>query len=101
MAGNRIELWGRLAKAAELRITPAGSAVLRMAIRCGVPGDNDLMLKVVLMGESARQLAARIRPGDELRASGVVRSLTGNAGRSGIEVVADSVEPEQGLNQSE
>lgn len=94
VTGNRTELWGRIARPAELRTTPTGTAVLRLAVACGVDGD-ELVLTVVMTGESARELAQRLKPGLEVRVVGQLRAvMRGKAelGKPGIEVIADSVE---------
>ncbi|HTW87996.1 MAG TPA: single-stranded DNA-binding protein [Candidatus Binataceae bacterium] len=92
VTGNRTELWGRIARPAELRSTPTGTAVLRLAVACGVDGD-ELVLTVVMTGESARELAQCLKPGREVRVAGQLRVMRGKAefGKPGIEVMADSV----------
>ena len=52
MTGNRIELEGRLLDQPEVRITPAGTPVLRFTVECGAPGE-ELRLGIVMTGESA------------------------------------------------
>ena len=96
MAPNRIELWGRLVKEPELRTTPAGTALLRLAVDCGSAGDA-LRLEVVMASEGAREVAARLRAGQELYVQGRLRAA-GRAGKpsSGIqslEVLASEIKP--------
>ncbi len=52
MTGNRIELEGRLLGKPEIRVTPAGTPVLRFTVDCGAPGE-ELRLGIVMTGESA------------------------------------------------
>jgi primosomal replication protein N len=91
VAGNRIELWGRLLKAAQIRVTPTGVPVLRMAVECSAQGDHGLVLTVTVAGERARDLATELRPGVEVSAKGVLRALRNRSAGSIIEVMADSV----------
>jgi len=94
VTGNRIELWGRIAGPAELRSTPTGVAVLRIAVDCGADGDK-LILTAVMTGERARERARSLRPGLSVRVAGQLRGAArGKAeiGRPGIEVIADSIE---------
>ncbi len=94
MTGNRTELWGRIARPAELRSTPTGTAILRVAVACGVDGD-ELVLTAVMTGDGAREIASRLKPGLQVRVAGRLRvAVRGKAeiGKTGIEVIADSVE---------
>ncbi len=80
--------------AADLRITPTGTAVLRIAVECGAEADG-LTLMAVMSGEGAREIAARLKPASLVRIAGRLRQAArGKAeiGRPGIEVIADSVE---------
>ncbi len=97
MAGNRIELAGRLASAPELRVTPGGTPVLRMTVDCSNEGE-ELKLAVVMTGDPALAVKALLEPGRPVRVMGRLRAL--GAGLSGLvaqpkfEVVAESVEPQ-------
>jgi primosomal replication protein N len=89
---NRIELRGKLTRAPLLRVTPAGTALLRLMVECGSPG-SDLTVSVVMTGEQARTLAADLAVGRAIRATGSLRSIGGQGGqlRNSIEVVADEI----------
>jgi len=94
VTGNRTELWGRIARPAELRSTPTGTAVLRLAVTCGADGE-DLVLTAVMTGDGARDIAPRLKPGLQVRVAGRLRAaMRGKAdiGKAAIEVIADSVE---------
>ena len=82
-----------MVKAADLRTTPTGTAVLRIAVECGAEGDG-LTLMAVMSGEGARETAALLQPGCEVRVIGRLRQAIrkNEIGRPGIEVIADSVE---------
>jgi single-stranded DNA-binding protein len=94
--GNRIELDGRIVSALEYRVTPRGTAVLRMTVDCSAAGE-DLKLAVVMFGEPANALKAILTPGQAVKVSGRLRSIKagGNQLRpeEKFEVVADSIEP--------
>ena len=95
MAGNRIELDGRLLTQPEVRVTPAGTPVLRFKIDCSVPGE-EMMLTVIMTGDSALAAKALLEPGRPLRVVGRLRALRAGlkavASESAFEVVAESVE---------
>ncbi len=97
VAGNRIELNGRLASAPELRVTPGGTPVLRMTVDCGNDGE-ELKLPVVMTGDPAMAIKALLEPGRPVRVVGRLRAI--GAGLSGLvahpkfEVIAESVEPQ-------
>ena len=92
MTGNRIELEGRLLGKPEVRITPAGTPVLRFTVECGAPGE-ELKLGIVMAGESAMEAKALLEPGRQIKVIGRMRALKGNLKTSGaFEVVADSIE---------
>lgn len=88
---NRIELCGRLTEAPELRTTPAGTAVLRIAVECGAP-EHELTLSVVMAGQPARAVAANLALGIKVRVIGSLRAI-GERSRAprAIEVVADQI----------
>jgi primosomal replication protein N len=91
--GNRIELRGKLARAPELRTTPAGTALLRIVVDCGAP-ENELIMNVVMTGERARAIAAELVVGREVRATGSLRATVARGGaiaRGTVEVVADEI----------
>jgi single-stranded DNA-binding protein len=81
---NKIELWGRALDQPELRTTPSGTALLRLAIDCGAAGE-DLRLEVVMTGEPAREAAARLETGQALYVSGQLRAV-GRAGGPALRV---------------
>ena len=92
MTGNRIELEGRLLDQPEVRITPAGTAVLRFTVECGAPGE-ELKLGIVMTGESALTAKPLLEPGRLVKVTGRMRALKGSLRKdSGIEVVAESIE---------
>jgi len=62
-----------------------------MAVKCGAAGD-ELALTITLVGDRARELAAALKPGSEVRATGSLRTLKGRSESPIIEVMADSVE---------
>jgi single-stranded DNA-binding protein len=93
MASNTIELRGRLVNHPELRTTPGGMSVLRLAVDCGEDGEQ-LRLDVVMVGEQARARAAGLRSGQEIRVSGRLRSAkpaNSGFGRNEIEVLATDI----------
>ncbi len=94
MGRNRIELTGRLACAPEVRTTPAGTPILRIEVDCG-EGRASLILGVVMAGESARELGARIGAGSMVRVTGTLRAVGGRGwrrlGLEGVEVMADTI----------
>jgi single-stranded DNA-binding protein len=94
VTGNRIELEGRLLGHPEVRITPAGTPVLRFTVECGAQGE-ELNLGIVMTGEPALAAKPLLQPGREVRIVGRMRALrTGLKTRTdaGYEVVAASVE---------
>ena len=91
MAGNRIQLWGKVLAEPELRTTPAGTSVLRIIVEAG-----DFALAVSMTGEAARKSANLIRVGAEVMVSGSLKAAR-KPTKSGIvdttyEVSADSVD---------
>jgi single-stranded DNA-binding protein len=94
VTGNRTELWGRIARPAELRSTPTGTAILRLTVACGAEGEQ-LVLSAVMTGDGARELAPRLKPGLRVRVTGRLRAASrgmADIGKAGVEVIADSVE---------
>lgn len=99
MTGNRIELEGRLLEQPEVRITPAGTPVLRFTVDCGAPGE-ELRLGIVMTGESALAAKPLLAPGREVkvigRLIGLRRGLKGGLKTprpdDAFEVVAASIE---------
>ncbi len=92
MTGNRIELEGRLLDQPEVRITPAGTPVLRFSVDCGAPGE-ELRLGIVMTGESALAAKQLLAPGREVNVIGRMRTLKGSLKTdTGFEVVAASIE---------
>ncbi len=100
MAGNKIELWGRMTGEPELRTTPAGTSVLRITIE----GPGDLGIPVVMTGESALRLRTTLKAGGgEIRVSGTLkavrRRLKSGLTETAYEVAADSIEIEEGIQR--
>jgi primosomal replication protein N len=92
VTGNRIELEGRLLDQPEVRITPAGTPVLRFTVDCGAPGE-ELRLGIVMTGESALAAKQLLAPGREVKVIGRMRTLKGSLKTdTGFEVVAASIE---------
>src|SRR5437879_5694053 len=97
MAGNTIELWGCVQGEPELRVTPAGNAVLRIVVDAGREKDS-LTLAIVMTGDTAKALGARLRTGVSVRVKGSLRPARRRS-RSGVmeevtEVEAQSIEIE-------
>jgi primosomal replication protein N len=92
VGANRIELSGRLLAEPELRITPAGTPVLRIIVECGDAAEK-LALGVVMAGERGRAVRASLRRGGAVEVSGRLRiaAARGAAG-AGVEVVAERIE---------
>jgi primosomal replication protein N len=92
VTGNRIELEGRLLNQPEVRITPAGTPVLRFTVDCGAPGE-ELRLGIVMTGESALAAKPLLAPGRQVKVIGTMRTLKGSLKTEiGFEVVAASIE---------
>jgi single-stranded DNA-binding protein len=91
VTGNRIELEGRLLDQPELRITPAGTPVLRFNVECGAPGE-ELRLGIVMTGESALTAKPLLEPGRQVKVVGRMRALKTLRKDAALEVVAASVE---------
>jgi len=90
---NRIELVGTVATAPELRTTPAGTPVLRLEVNCG-EGREILRLGVVMVGESTREIGARIAAGATVKVTGTLRAVRGrgwSSAASGVEVLATAI----------
>ena len=92
MIGNRIELDGRLLDQPEVRITPAGTPILRFTVECGAPGET-LRLGIVMTGEPALSAKALLEPGRQVKVIGRMRELKGSLKTVGaFEIVAASIE---------
>ena len=95
MAGNRIELDGRLVGEAEVRVTPRGTPVLRFIVDCGAAGE-ELKLAIVMTGDLALAAKGLLEPGRQVKVSGRLRALGAGIGAvradAGFEVVAATVE---------
>jgi single-stranded DNA-binding protein len=92
VTGNRIELEGRLLDQPEVRLTPAGTPVLRFTVECGAPGE-ELRLGIVMTGEPALVAKGLLEPGRQVRVIGRMRILKGGLKTAGaLEVVAESIE---------
>ena len=95
MTGNRIELEGRLLGQPEVRITPAGTTVLRFSVECGALGE-ELRLGIVMTGEKAVAANSLLQPGRQIRVIGRLRALRVPLSDAAYEVVAESIEREKG-----
>ncbi len=92
MTRNRIELEGRLLDQPEVRLTPAGTPVLRFTVECGAPGE-ELRLGIVMTGEPALVAKALVETGRQVRVIGRMRMLKGGLKTAGaLEVAAESIE---------
>jgi primosomal replication protein N len=90
---NRIELVGKVVGAPEVRTTPTGTPVLRIEVDCG-EGRELLRLGVVMAGEGAREIGARIGAGSTVKVAGMLRAVRGrvwSSAASGVEVLANEV----------
>jgi single-stranded DNA-binding protein len=100
VTGNRIELEGRLLGKPEVRITPAGTPVLRFTVDCGAPGE-ELRLGIVMTGESVLAAKAKqlLEPGRQVKVIGRMRALKAGLktarAETAFEVVAASIEPSE------
>ena len=101
MAGNRIELWGRLVGQPELRITPAGTAILRFAMEFG-PQSGESTMAVLMTGEAAQVLLSELKAAANVRVSGslkpIRRRLKSGMFETGYEVMAESIKLEESQN---
>jgi single-stranded DNA-binding protein len=97
MGRTRIELSGRLVKPPMLGATPSGRAVLRLSVDCGEEPEH-LLLDVVLVNETARDLARMLSAGEQVRVVGALKALRRSpaavAARERVEVIAVEVAPE-------
>jgi len=92
VTGNRIELEGRLLDQPEVRVTPAGTPVLRFTVECGAPGE-ELKLGIVMTGESGLAAKPLLELGRQVKVIGRMRMLKGSLKTVGaFEVVAESIE---------
>jgi single-stranded DNA-binding protein len=94
VAGNRIELDGRVVGEAEVRVTPRGTPVLRFVVDCSAPGE-DLRLGVVMTGDLALGAKGILQPGRLVKVSGRLRALKAGGTinpDAAYEVIAASVE---------
>jgi primosomal replication protein N len=90
---NRIELFGKVTCAPEMRATPTGTPVMRIELDCG-EGREPLRLGVVMIGEGAREIGGRISAGAAVKVTGTLRAVRGRlwpSAASGIEVLASEV----------
>ena len=92
----RIELCGRIVNPPALRVTPAGTIVLSLMVDCGAQA-GELMMPVVMTGESVRVIASRLKDGIEVEVQGSLRRLQTRSRMSatslGVEVVANEITP--------
>jgi single-stranded DNA-binding protein len=96
VAGNRIQLWGKVLVEPELRTTPAGTSVLRIIVQAGDSSSPNFALAASMTGEDARRVAAGLKAGVEVTVEGSLKAVR-RPTRSGIvetayEVMADSIE---------
>lgn len=100
MAGNRIELWGRLVGDPELRITPVGTAILHLAMEFAEQSGNPLA--VIMTGDAAKDSHAGLKTGANVRVNGslkaVRRRLKSGLFETGYEVIAESIKLEVSQN---
>ncbi len=98
MATNKVELRGQLLGDPELRITPAGTAILRVTVDCA-ERKGDLALAVVITGEDAVRLKSQLKRGNEVRVEGTLkpvrRRLPSGMVEVALEVMAKSISPDQ------
>jgi primosomal replication protein N len=90
---NRIELDGKVVSAPEVRTTPTGTPVVRIEVDCG-EGRDPLRLGVVMAGEGAREVGARIGAGAAVKVTGTLRAVRGRVWSSaadGVEVLASEI----------
>jgi primosomal replication protein N len=90
---NRIELVGKVVSAPEVRTTPAGTPVIRIEVDCG-EGREPLRLGVVMAGQGAREIGARIGAGGAVKVTGTLRAVRGRVWSSaagGVEVLASEI----------
>jgi len=86
-----IELCGRIANLSPLRVTPAGTPVLKLSVECGAKV-GELLMPVVMTGETARTVTAQLSAGIEVRVHGSLQQAHRNGLTSlGVEVVADEI----------
>jgi len=99
VAGNRIELDGRLLNQPEVRVTPAGTPVIRFIVDCSTPTE-ELKLGIVMTGDSALAAKELLRPGRQVKVSGRLSALKAGIksvrADAGFEVIAEAVEQEEG-----
>lgn len=101
MAGNKIEVWGRLIGDPEIRITPAGTAVLRTRMEFEQQS-GDEALAIVMTGGSVEDTHASLKAGANVRVNGSLKSvrrrLKSGLFETGYEVIADSIKLEEPQN---
>jgi primosomal replication protein N len=91
LVAAKIELCGRIANLSALRVTPAGTAVLKLSVDCGAKA-GELLMPVVMTGETARTIAAQLSAGVEARVHGSLQQVPRQGMTSlGVEVVADEI----------
>jgi primosomal replication protein N len=90
---NRIELVGEVVFAPEVRTTPAGTPVVTIEVDCN-EGREVLRLGVVMAGQDAREVGARIKAGAAVKVRGTLRAARGSAWSSmtnGVEILASEI----------
>jgi hypothetical protein len=73
-----------------LRVTPAGTAVLRLLVDCGEAAEQ-MVMGVRMTGERTRELASHLHAGSEIRAIGSLQVLRNRGLPNGIEIVAEEI----------
>jgi primosomal replication protein N len=87
---NRIELIGVVVAPPEVRTTPAGTPVLRIEVSCG-EGREVFRLGVVMAGEEAREVGARIAAGATVMVTGMLRGRAAHRVAGAVEVLATGI----------
>ena len=93
MSKNRIELIGFVLTVPELRITPAGTPVLRLEVSSG-EGPDALRLAIVMAGAKAEEIGSRIGAGKTIRVTGKLRpsrERRASCGGQGVEILAAEI----------
>src|SRR5438309_7647994 len=92
----RVELCGRLIKAPEVRITPAGTPMVRLAVDCGDIG-AEFMMDIVMTGDAVHEVTRRLKAGVMVQAIGSLRLVRSRAAsglaQRQVEVLAENIEP--------
>jgi len=90
---NKIELVGKVVFAPEVRTTPTGTPIVRIEVDCG-EGRERFRLGVVMAGQGAREVGARIEAGAAVKVTGTLRAMRGRVwspAAGGVEVLASEI----------